>query len=298
MEWADSSRLQAEARRIMAELAYAEVGGGSTPILLIHGLFGSRKALVPLAQQLASQHDQLRLLLVDLPGHGDSPPMDDDATLSSLANDVLALLDDIVPSGRVDVVGHSLGGRVALALRQLAPHRVGRTTLLDMGPGRTQGIESLDALVEALADAPDLFTRRADLVDVLTAANISKPVAQALTVSLLRRAPAATPLDQLQFGWSIDRKAVCSFQARVSVDDLWAVVSVAPSEVRCIRGADSDFVTPADVDRLMQLGCQLDVIEGTGHSLHTEKPAEVAALVSAGMTGAKTDQTSARRTQQ
>jgi len=95
--------------------------GGGEPLLLIHGTGGSRSHWTPLLDLLAPHHE---LLLVDLPGHGDSdpPPAGLPHQPISYAQTLAELLDEL----RIDsahAVGNSVGGWTALELAKLGRAR-------------------------------------------------------------------------------------------------------------------------------------------------------------------------------
>ncbi len=109
-------------------LNYKSTGEGK-PVILIHGLFGSLDNLGLLGKALSSHY---RVIQIDLPNHGMSyqPP---EFTYQSLAADVLALLDHLDLEKTV-LIGHSMGGKVAMALAQQHPERVEKLIVLDMAP--------------------------------------------------------------------------------------------------------------------------------------------------------------------
>lgn len=95
-------------------------GGSGEPILLVHGLGGSALNWVSVAPQLGRCG---RVLVPDLPGHGGSTPASSPATLEPFA-DALAALVEQEGAGAVPVVGHSLGGLVAVRLAVRRPELV------------------------------------------------------------------------------------------------------------------------------------------------------------------------------
>ncbi len=96
------------------------VGGEGPPLILVHGLGGAAANWTLLAPRLATAH---RLLVPDLPGHGGSSPAPAAPTLNPFADAVAALAqrEDLLPAV---VVGHSLGGVVALRLALRRPDAV------------------------------------------------------------------------------------------------------------------------------------------------------------------------------
>jgi pimeloyl-ACP methyl ester carboxylesterase len=105
----------------IAGIALERHGRGQPPLLLIHGLGGGRSHWRPLIDRLAASHD---LLVVDLPGHGDSDPPDHRASLSAAgyARRLARLLDELGLAA-AHVAGHSLGGWTALELAKLGRAR-------------------------------------------------------------------------------------------------------------------------------------------------------------------------------
>lgn len=105
------------------------------PVLLLHGALSTaeqnyRLVLAP----LGARH---RLIGVDLRGHGQSSDPAGNFTLDALRDDALAVLDDL-GLAKVHVLGTSLGGYTALALRAAAPDRVATLALAGVKPGWTR----------------------------------------------------------------------------------------------------------------------------------------------------------------
>jgi pimeloyl-ACP methyl ester carboxylesterase len=105
-------------------------GSGDRPaLLLLHEADGSSATLAPLALALASMR---RVLVPDLPGHGDSDGLVADHEVGPQRYaDVLRQAVDVLGDNQVDVCGFGLGGAVALELARLAPGRVRRLVVVD-----------------------------------------------------------------------------------------------------------------------------------------------------------------------
>ncbi len=107
-------------------LSICEAGAGP-PVLLIHGLGATKVSFLPTLAALAPHH---RAIAVDLPGFGDSDkPILARYDAAYFASAITALLDGL-ELDRADVVGNSMGGRVALEAGLSAAGRVGRLALL------------------------------------------------------------------------------------------------------------------------------------------------------------------------
>ena len=111
-------------------LAARELGGTGSPIVILHGLLGSSRNWQSAGVALAASG--YRVIGLDLRNHGSSP-WDDDCTYTAMAEDVRAyLLSDKLNS--VHLVGHSMGGKVAMRLALSYPELVSRLTVVDIAP--------------------------------------------------------------------------------------------------------------------------------------------------------------------
>jgi pimeloyl-ACP methyl ester carboxylesterase len=109
-----------------ARLSTTQAGVGP-PVLAIHGLGATKGSFLP---TLAALSDRFRVVALDLPGFGDSDkPIGASYDPRFFAGAVVDLLDAL-DLDRVDLIGNSLGGRVALEVALRAPERVGRLALL------------------------------------------------------------------------------------------------------------------------------------------------------------------------
>ncbi len=110
------------------ELAYRRQGKGP-PLLCLHGLLGSGRNWVGIATALADRFD---VILPDLRNHGTSP-WADEVTYPAMAADIAALLDRL-GQGRVHLLGHSMGGKVAMTLAATRPELLARLVVVDVAP--------------------------------------------------------------------------------------------------------------------------------------------------------------------
>jgi esterase len=111
-------------------LFHRELGGaGNPPLIVLHGLLGSSRNWLTTGGDLAAKH---HVFALDLRNHGKSPhaePMDYPAMMA----DVLAWMD-AQGLGKVSLMGHSMGGKVAMLLACRHPERVERLVVVDIAP--------------------------------------------------------------------------------------------------------------------------------------------------------------------
>jgi pimeloyl-ACP methyl ester carboxylesterase len=144
-------------------VAYTTAGRGE-PLLLVHGLGGTRHTWRHLIEALAATHT---VIAPDLPGHGDSSAPAGDYSLGAHA---AALRDLLVALGHgsATVVGHSLGGGIAMQFAYQFPQRTDRLVLISsggLGPQlspvlRAATLPAAESAVAGLAKIPLTLTRR------------------------------------------------------------------------------------------------------------------------------------------
>lgn len=108
---------------------YYEIHGDGEPLLLLHGGLGSIDMFGPLLPMLAEDR---QVIGVDLHGHGRTPLGDRAISLIDMGDDMAVLLKDL-GYDRIDVLGYSMGGGVALRLAVQHPDRVRRLALVSAG---------------------------------------------------------------------------------------------------------------------------------------------------------------------
>ena len=251
----------------MRVLAHTRVGDGPRALVLLHGFLGSARNLGTLARGLAERTGRA-VFSLDLPGHGESPPLPPHADLAALAHDVLDTVRALGLSTPWTLVGHSLGGRVALRAAQLEPAMLGHLGVLDVTPSSRPPGGEIAGIVKALVAAPAEAPRRDVFRAGLAAAGLPREAVDWLLLNLVH--------EDGVYRWRIDRAGLADLHSRIGEDDLWAAVEgPRPYSVHVVRGGASDYVSDTDVRRLQAAGARVDTVEGAGHFLHVERPAEL-----------------------
>ncbi|EMV7407246.1 esterase [Enterobacter soli] len=235
----------------------AQSPNNNSPIVLVHGLFGSLDNLGVLARDLVTDHD---ILQVDMRNHGlsgRSPEM----TYAAMAQDLLDTLD-ANHLEKVTLIGHSMGGKAVMALTALAPERISGLVVIDVAP-------------------VDYDVRRHDeifaAINAVTDAGVST-----------RQQAAAIMREHLNEEGVVQflLKSFVDGQWRFNVPVLWdqysEIVGWQPvpawqSPTLFVRGGNSPYVTEACRDELIRQfpEARAHVIAGAGHWVHAEKPEAV-----------------------
>jgi esterase len=234
-------------------------------VLILHGLFGMGSNLGGIARVLAEAYEVHQL---DLPNHGRSE-WAAEMSLPLLASAVSAYIDGLGVD-RVHVLGHSLGGKVAMQLAMDFPHRVERLVVADIAPVAYE--PSHDAVFAAIgAVAAGRPQSRAEAAELLRAHLREEAVVQFLLLSL-RRDSAGYYL------WRFNAEGLRRDYARILQAPQGSGFG---GPVLMIHGAESSYVTAAgkEAARAFFPELQCEAIAGTGHWLHVEKPAEFNAAV-------------------
>jgi len=246
------------------KLHYQESGSG-LPLLIIHGLFGSADNWRSMAKYFAKFY---RVISVDLRNHGRSPHSDEQ-NFKLMAADIVELCDRL-SLDRVNVLGHSLGGKVAMAFAEMQAERVHKLVVVDISPRQyfSQHTPLMDAMM-ALNMAQ--FSSRKD-VDEALAADVPDPAVRQFLLMNLQ--PGENGLS-----WRINLPALkANYQALMAPVCEHAVLSI-PSQF--IYGGQSDYVTADDRKLIEQHFTQaiFAVIDKAGHWVHAERPQQFKQLV-------------------
>lgn len=131
--------------------------GSGAPLLFLHGLGDQAGSWAKVAPAFV---DRYRVVVADLPGHGESEPASGGLTMDALLAGTERMLADAARDGRVTVVGNSLGGWLATLLAHRHPEQVERLVLVNGGPLR--GEEELSLQPRDRKEAAALLARLRD----------------------------------------------------------------------------------------------------------------------------------------
>ena len=140
-----------------ARLATEERGTGEPPLVLLHGIATDRHIWDLVAPRLAGSR---RVITLDLPGFGESQPAGEGFDLERVAELIARGLAGRGVRGPIDLVGHSLGGGVAITLAALRPRLIGRLILVAPA-GMRPFPAPISRLLASSADAALSARRRA-----------------------------------------------------------------------------------------------------------------------------------------
>lgn len=253
------------------ELNYRITGDGS-PLILLHGLFGSLENLGGISRRL---QDQWQIHALDQRNHGSSPHTDT-MDYPSMADDVLAYMD-ARGLDKAAILGHSMGGKTAMQLALQAPERVDRIVVADIAPVNYHPRH--DAVLEGLTSIDTGSIRSRQDADRLLAEYVEEPgVRQFLLKNLVRVTDDERNDYPGLYRWRLNLPVIRQCYLKLAE----APEGDHPFEgpVLFIKGADSAFIQEKHRDEIRRRfpNADLRIIAGTGHWLHAEKPDSFAAL--------------------
>ena len=244
----------------------AVLGESGSPVVFCHGLFGQGKNWTAIGKALADDH---RVLLLDLPDHGESP-RSERFDYVEYADQVAALISaDHGVDDPVALVGHSMGGKVAMLVALRRPELVERLVVVDVAPVPYDHADEFDGYIAAMSAIDlDALDRRSDADEALRGV-VPDPMVRGFLLQSLRREGDGwrwlLNLDLLGrdlgliTGWPEDRLAgAAAYEGPV----LW------------VGGQNSHYVRPDYVeamDRWFPRNRRVTV-KDAGHWVHSEQP--------------------------
>ncbi len=238
-------------------LAHSEWGAGP-PVVVLHGLFGSAQNWTSIARRLGAR---FRVLVPDLRNHGASPwarPMD----YPAMAEDVAAFMTAQNVAAAA-IVGHSMGGKAAMALALAQPARVARVVVVDIAPVARATV--LDPTIAAMARL-DLarMTRRSE-ADAALKPDIPDAAVRNFLLQNLVASDAG-------LRWRINLEVLRDDMPEIAGFPDFPPGTAYRGPCLVVRGAASDYVDDAGLAAFARLfpGYRLAVIPGAGHWVHAE----------------------------
>lgn len=239
--------------------------GQGQPILLLHGLFGNLDNLAVIAREFSNDY---QIIQVDLRNHGLSP-WSDEMNYLVMANDVIQLIYDLTLDNII-LIGHSMGGKVAMRITDLMPHAIQHLIVLDIAPvkyiadSHSQVFAAINACTTFIQEQPQSNDRKT--IQQIMRQYINEPTIQFLLKSYQSN------------HWLFNFKAIENHY-----NDICGWQDIAPyyQPVLFIKGGNSDYIkTEYSSEIVSQFPYAIiETIESAGHNVHNEQPQQVIATI-------------------
>jgi esterase len=242
---------------------HCEKSGEGKPLVMLHGLFGSLENLGAISRLLENHFTLYRL---DLRNHGRSPHADT-MSFADMAEDVREFMDS-QSLETTCVFGHSLGGKVSMALACRYPERVEKLVVADIAPVTYPAHHN--AILDGLANVRlDQVRSRKDADQQLARFVSETPVRQFILKSLERDENGG-------YRWRLNVPAILR-----SYDALRLAVCEGcryPGPALFIRGENSNYIAERNEMEISAKfpASRIVTVEGAGHWVHADQPQVVA----------------------
>ena len=228
------------------------------PLVVLHGLFGNADNW---RSHVKQWQEQRRVIAVDLRNHGRSPhaqAMD----YTSMAKDVIALLEAL-KIDRCDLLGHSMGGKVAISVARLAPQRLASLIVADIAPVTYQhGHDSIFAAMRRVEEGRPGSRKEAD---ALMAEHVDTPAIRMFLATNLVRGEDGT------MHWRVGLDEIEKAYADIVAEPAGEGTFEGPTLV--LRGARSNYVTDDMLPQVRKILPKAEIVTlDAGHWLHAETP--------------------------
>lgn len=245
------------------KLNYKKIGEGGHPLFVLHGLFGSLDNWQTLGRKYA---EDFEVYLIDQRNHGHSPHSNE-FSYGAMAQDIYELIVDLNLE-KVNIIGHSMGGKTAMRFAQLYPALVDKMIVADMGiksypSHHDQIIEGMNALdfdvVKKRSEADVLLSKYVDNIGVRQ--------------FLLKNLYWVNNGSKKQLAWRMNLPVLESSMLKV-------LEALPENEVVCetlfLRGEKSNYIPEEDFQSIFDQfpNADIETIYGVGHWLHAENPDE------------------------
>ena len=242
--------------------------GTGEPIVILHGLFGMLDNWSAFSKELSSS---FTVILIDLRDHGKSPRTHE-FSYPLLAEDVYDFLDDH-GIRKTHILGHSMGGKVAMQFAHDFSYTVDKLIVVDIAPkeykgGHEQIFEALlSAMVEKAESREDIYTHLKKHID-------EEDVIQFLLKNLQR-------VKEGGYQWKMNVPTLYKHYPTILQNA--ELTHTIENETLFVKGSVSNYIRTEDEEKIYALfpNSKIESINGAGHWVHADKPAELLHLVTA-----------------
>lgn len=235
-------------------------------LMLIHGLFGSLDNLSALRRQFT---DTFQVISIDLPDHGKSA-FTQNISFEHYATLISELIDSLGIQ-QLSIIGHSLGGKVAMQLALTQAKQINHLVVIDIAPVKYPARHT--NVFAGLNNV--MLTQISSRKEADTA--LSKYIEESSTRQFLLK---SLYNENNHWNWRFNLAQLQQDYSKISA----AITSDTPysGPVLFVKGEHSDYLLPEHRQAVLQLfpKSQYKVVSGTGHWLHAEKPQQCSKVIS------------------
>jgi esterase len=240
---------------------YSKIHGDKgQDLIVIHGLFGMSDNWNALGKKFAKY---CKVHLIDLRNHGRSPHSEN-FNYKVMCEDVLEYMEGHKIQKPI-LLGHSLGGKVAMKFTFTYPEKIEKLIVADISPRKYNTDFALN-LLQTLYNLPLAnFEKRKEIDSVLSSTYEDKGMRLFLLKNLYRN-------EKKEFAWRFNIEVLLEKVSNIQEADFIKGICKVPTHF--IRGGNSNYITDEDELIINKHFSDFSIatIDGAGHWLHAEKP--------------------------
>lgn len=250
------------------KLYYKKIGEGF-PIVIIHGLYGSSDNWMNISKELSKDFE---VYVLDLRNHGKSPHSDD-FSIGFMVDDLLQFFEE-TKIQKAFLLGHSLGGKIAMEFTHKYPKFIKKLVVVDIAPRNYLNSEFVERnnhreIINLLKNV-DLskFNNRSEALEAMEDFDKGKRLKFFMMKNIKRNKNG-------KLSWKINIKAIAD-----NLSDLLSGFDVNITEISTpilfVKGEKSNYITQNDITSISKekTDTQFIIIKEASHWLHVEKPKE------------------------
>lgn len=239
---------------------FSRIYGEGKPLIIIHGLFGMSDNWINLGKRFGKYYN---VHMIDLRNHGQSPHSDE-FNYDVMREDLLKYIQDQNIQKPI-LLGHSLGGKVAMKFSFTHPNKIEKLIVADISP-RRYNTDFVQNILQTIYNIPlGKFAKREEIDNLLSERYKEKEMRQFLLKNLYRK-------ENKQFAWRFNIEVLLDKVCNIQEADFIKGVCDIPTYF--IRGRNSNYISDADeliINNHFD-NFSITTIDRAGHWLHADNP--------------------------
>ncbi len=249
------------------ELFFRKYGEGP-PLIILHGLYGSSDNWVSIGRKLA---ENFEVFLIDQRNHGRSPHSSEH-NYQILKEDLIGFMNKQSIEKAI-IIGHSMGGKMAMFFAADYPERISHLIVADISPRSYKTTNSAQLLahntiIKAMYNI-DIYgiTSRED-IDIILAKSIPEPRIRQFLLKNIKRSK------DNEYSWSLNIKTIKNELVNIMDGLNENQTEITGFPILFLKGENSDYILKEDEKIIQKIFpyADLETIPNTGHWMHAEQP--------------------------